>query len=690
MKTSNRPTAFALLALAWIGTAAAQPTEEEELALAYGDQSTVSIATGRSQPLSKAPAAATVITAEEIAAMGATNIDEVLETVPGVHVSRTAIRYIATYVIRGVFNGQTNPQVLLLQNGIPLTTMFSGDKGAGWVGVPVENIARIEVIRGPGSALYGADAYAGVINIITKTAADTPGTEFGVRGGSFNSKDAWVQHGGKWGTMDVATYLNVGSTDGIKEIIKADAQTASDKTAGTHVSLAPGPVSTGYNAIDANLNLARDKWRLRAAYKLRDKLGTGAGINSALDPNSEGRVEEVTGDISWSDPQFARNWSVGTLATLQYYTFTYPTNLQLLPPGAKVGGVISPNGLIGGPNSWDKQFRYSGNATYSGFDGHSLRLGIGHDDLDLYQTKTIKNYVLVAGQTVVGPVMDYSFTNPFIKPQQRRIDYLYVQDEWNFKRDWTLTAGVRHDNYSDFGGTTNPRLALVWDATLDLTAKLLYGKAFRAPSFNEQYGINAVNLGNPNIKPETIQTREAAFSWQARKDTQINLSLFHYDSQNGITPVSGLYKNKGTQYGNGMELETVWDASRALRVSGNYSYQKSIDETTNQDAGYAPHHHLYARADYRFSGNWMLGSQVNYVADRKRAVGDNRPDIPNYTTVDIALHNSQGKKQWDYAASVHNLFNATVLEPSLAPGTAIPNDLPMAPRSLWLQITYKK
>lgn len=700
MNISIARIAVAALTVAWTAGAHAAPgSEEEELALTYGDKSFVSIATGSQQPLSRAPAVATVITAEDIAAIGATNLDEVLETVPGLHVSRASIRYVPMVVIRGIGGGnQTNPQVLMLQNGVPMTTMYNGDRGSAWVGLPLENIARIEIIRGPGSALYGADAYAGVINIITKTAADTPGTEAGVRGGSFNTWDTWVQHGGKWGAADVAAYLRIGSTDGIKEIISADAQTLNDRLFGTRVSLAPGPVNTGYDAVDASLNLAYDKWRLRAGYKLRDDLQTGAGVSSALDPGSKGRAENVTGDLSWSDPQFAQDWSVGATASMLYYTFTYPTNLQLLPRGARLSTGSFPDGLIGGPNQWEKQLRLSGNATYSGFAGHSLRLGLGHDELDLYRTKTIKNYMLSATGAPInpGPVLDYTGIQPHVLPHQRKVDYLYAQDEWNFAKDWALTAGVRHDSYSDFGGTTNPRLALVWDAAYDFTAKLLYGQAFRAPSFNEQYGINPVANGNPNLKPETIRTLEAAFSWQARRDTQFNLSLFHYQTEDVIrlvpnaAPAPGsTYANTGAQHGSGMEVESVWDYSRTLRLAGNYSYQKSIDEATGQDAGYAPRHHLYARADWRFTGVWLASTQVNWVAGRQRAVGDNRPDVPDYTTVDFTLRTTRGKNQWEFAASVRNLFNADVREPSLAPGVAIPNDLPMAPRWFYLQAIYK-
>jgi iron complex outermembrane receptor protein len=676
--------------------ATADTSEEDELALVYGDKSTVSIATGSKQQLRRAPAVATVITAEDIAAMGAADLDEVLETVPGMHVSNAPNTYNSLYLMRGIYSVQ-NPQVLVLQNGVPMTTMFQGNKGNVWGGYPVENIARIEVIRGPGSALYGADAFSGVINIITKTSAEIQGTKAGVRVGSFNSRNAWVQHGGKIGDVDVAAYLRTGSTDGQKRIISADAQTGRDKTAGTSASLAPGPVNVGYDAVDADLTFGLEKWRLNVGYRLRDDLGTGAGISAALDPVGKEKSERFNSDLSWTDPHFTTDWGTGFTASYLEYKQRIPVNLQLFPPGARFPTGLFPDGMIGHPDTSERQLRLSAFATYSGLANHSWRFGVGHDDLDLYETKTFKNYIFnPAGVPVpAGPVADYSVIQPFMLPQRRKIDYVYIQDEWRLARDWALTAGVRHDRYSDFGGTTNPRIALVWDAALDVTAKLLYGRAFRAPSFAEQYSINnPVQRGNPDLSPETVNTLEAAFSWQARRDLQLNLSLFHYNMNDIIRAVpntapalGATFNNTGGQHGSGMELEIEWDVTRSLRISGNYAYQRSIDEATGQDAGYAPHHHLYARADWRFASSWLLSSQINWVADRKRAAGDDRAPVADYKTVDLSVRTNRGRGQWDFAATVRNLFNADAREPSPAPGL-IPNDLPLAPRAVYLQAIY--
>lgn len=693
-----RPRALcAFLALAWAAPAMAQISEEEELALAYGDKETVSIATGSKQTLRRAPAVASVVTAEDIAAMGATDLDEVLETVPGMHVARHFVAYAPLNTIRGIFSSN-NPQTLMLQNGIPTTTMFTGGKGNVWGGLPLENVARIEIIRGPGSALYGADAYAGVINIITKTAEDTPGTQAGVRAGSFATWDTWVQHGGKWGPMDVAAYIRVGSTDGISETIDADAQTRFDRLFGSNATRAPGAVNTGRDAIDGSLDLGYDNLRFRAGYKLRDDVSTGAGLAQALDPVGKAKSERITADLSWSDPQVSQNWGWGwTLSHLEYND-TVPVNFQLYPAGAKFGANIFENGVIGGPSKWERDTRFSAFATYSGFKNNQLRFGLGHDDLDLYKTEENRNFRLSpTGLPIpLGAMLTFTGKDAFMEPHRRKVDYLYIQDEWKFAKDWTLTFGGRYDEFSDVGSTTNPRLALVWDATLDLTAKLLYGEAFRAPSFVELYSINnPVQQGKSSLRPETIRTLEAAFSWRARKDAEIKLNLFRYEMKDIIraeankdSGVGSIYNNStGGQHGSGMELETVWDYSRSLRLTGNYSYQKSIDDATGQDAGYAPRHHLYLRSDWRYTSGWFSSAQVNWVADRKRAFGDNRPQIPDYTTLDLTLR-SPTRNHWDFAASVRNLFNANVLEPSLAPGL-IPNDLPMAPRLLWLQATYK-
>ncbi|MBS1189044.1 MAG: TonB-dependent receptor [Rhodocyclaceae bacterium] len=671
--------------------------KDDELEMFYGDTSFISIATGSQLLLRRAPAVATVVTAADIAATGATDLDEVMETVPGIHVGRSPNIYSSLYMVRGI-SGPFTPQFLVLENGVPMTTLYMGTKGNSWGGYPVEHIDRIEVIRGPGSALYGADAYSGVVNIVTKGARDIAGTEFGVRGGSFNTWDSWLQHGGKLGEVEVAAFVRAGSSDGFRRTITADAQTANDQRSRTHASLAPGPVNTGWSALDAHLDLAYDNWRFQTGYKLRDDLGTAAGVASALDPVGRGKSERTNADLSWTDPRFTQNWALGFTASHMEYTALVPTSFQLYPPGATFPTGTFPSGIFGTPETWERQTRLSAFASYSGLADHRLRIGAGHDDLNLYRTRARRNFDYAANGLPIplATITDLSASAPFLFPHRRRNTYLYAQDEWSFAQDWCLTAGVRHDLYSDFGGTTNPRLALVWDARYDLTAKLLYGRAFRAPAFIEAYGVNnPVNWGNPDLKPETIDTLEAAFSWQLRQDTQANLNVFRYDMKDIIRPVpnavpgtGSTYANTGGQHGQGAEIEVIWNNSRDLHLSAHYAHQRSIDEATGHDAGYAPQHHFYGRIDKLLPGGWLGSAQVNHVADRKRAAGDNRPQVPDYTTLDLTLATRRHKNQWDFTAKVRNLFDADVREPSPA-AAQIPNDLPMARRAFYLQAVYR-
>ena len=125
--------------MSWPGLGAAQNTEED-LLLSFGEEEFLSIATGQKQLISRAPAVATVITAEQIAAMGANNLDEVLNTVPGLHVSLSSTYLSGIYSIRGIHTDK-NPQVLMLVNGVPITQVHFGNRGSRIV-LPIRELVR--------------------------------------------------------------------------------------------------------------------------------------------------------------------------------------------------------------------------------------------------------------------------------------------------------------------------------------------------------------------------------------------------------------------------------------------------------------------------------------------------------------------------------------------------------------------
>ncbi|WP_263571726.1 TonB-dependent receptor plug domain-containing protein [Roseateles oligotrophus] len=227
-----------------------------------------------------------------------------------------------------------------------------------------------------------------------------------------------------------------------------------------------------------------------------------------------------------------------------------------------------------------------------------------------------------------------------------------------------------------------------------MTAKLLYGSAFRAPSFNDQFGINNPTLrGNPNIQPETIKTLEAALDWLLDKSLHLNLNLFDFQMNDIIRGVpnsepntGSTVRNVGRQDGRGLEAQLQWQADRSLHLSGSYSYQRNSDHATGLDAGYAPRHHFYGRADWQIVEALQMNALLNWVAGRQCTPGDSRPPVADYRTLDLSLTRQLGA--WSLSDALLNIFNADAREPTPAPGL-IPNDLPLPGRSFLLQVVYR-
>ncbi|MGB1989585.1 MAG: TonB-dependent receptor domain-containing protein, partial [Cycloclasticus pugetii] len=143
--------------------------------------------------------------------------------------------------------------------------------------------------------------------------------------------------------------------------------------------------------------------------------------------------------------------------------------------------------------------------------------------------------------------------------------------------------------------------------------------------------------------------------------------------------------NTGKQTGHGLEMEANWNVTNKLSIYGNYAYQSSEDKDTNSDAADAPQQQLYLRAHYDISPMWSINSQLNHVRDRQRAASDLRPDISNYTTIDLTLRAKGLNPDIELALSARNLLDETVKEPSEAPGS-IPDDLPLAGRAFFVEL----
>lgn len=636
----------------------------------------VTISTNTRQPLVKAPAVVTVISAEDIQATGASNLAEVLEGVPGIHVR--ANQFGNRPLVH--FRGANATQTLLMINGAPVKDLMWGF-GIFWKGLPASMIDRVEIIRGPGSALYGADATAGVINVITRTATRITDTEAGARVGSYDSGAGWLRHGGTWNGFEIGLTAEVSTTNGYRPDIGADGQTSRDATYGTSVSYAPGQAHYGWQDADLRFALARGNWRLHADYMRHSDLEiglTGAGV---LDPVTRASDSRWNLDLLYNDADFGRDWGVNAELRFVHLDYSSGAGFQERPPGYFDGTDTYPDGVINRMRSAERRLSLEASALYRGLARHAIRLGVGHVWQDLYSVEQV-----ISDPTAPDTLIDVSDTAAAFAPEKmRRIAYAFVQDIWTLSDTWELTAGARYDRYSDFGTTLNPRLALVWQASDRVTAKLMYGQAFRAPSYQELYSATSVALPNPDLQPERARTWDLSLTYAARKDLQLGIDLFHFSQSDLIAAVGtpSQFQNTGDHTIRGIEFDAQWQATETLRLSGNFTWRNQDDSAYRTYT--EPTREAYLRADWAFRPRWNWDVQANWIGERERAPGDARAPVAAYTVVDTTVRYAPGER-WEFAASIRNLFDADAREYT---GRAVPGDLPLPGRHGYAELRYK-
>jgi len=664
----------------------------------------VTIATGTAKPVYQSAAVTSVITAEQINSMGATELHQVLETVPGLHVRIQAVSNDPVYSMRGIAN-DVNAQVLMLLNGTRFSVPYKGSTMTG-MALPIEAIQQIEVIRGPGSALYGADAFAGVINIITKKAKDIAGTEIGIRGGSWDTQSIWGMHSNKWLGWDIATTLQYAhnNNDGDR-MIPSDAQTAADGFFSTNASLAPGEMQTQSERWNAHLNLQRKHWDIGFWAFNKLDAGTGAGAGGALDDEGYADGENYLTDLRFSSEDLIEDWEFLAHAS---YLFTnvetelhnFPDNSAFLIDGngnisiTSGSPVFFPDGLITQVGLENQVASFEISSIYKGLEKHLLRFttGFRYEQLHTQEKRNFGKGVIDGSiPSINGDLTDVTGTDlVFLENSHRSIWSVALQDEWQLDQDWLLTAGVRFDHYSDFGSTVNPRVALVWNVSEQLSTKLLYGQAFRSPSFLEQKQQNSqLFVGNADLEPETIETVELAFDYRPINNLRLVSNFYFYVIEDLIASKQGngsigAVDNTEGQTGYGTELEWDWKFHPQWSFKGNYAWQYARNEETKRRVANVPEHQIYLAASWKFLPQWQVQTQFNWVGHRLNLVGSSNNRLKDYETVDVTLNSKRFFDTIDFSASVRNVFDSQGKEAAV---NSYKDNLPIASRSFYLQTT---
>lgn len=664
----------------------------------------VKIATGTPQPLRSTAAVTSVITGEELQAMGVQTLDEALEAVPGLHVSRAGQRYTHRFFIRGIVS-QFNPHALVLINGSPArANIVTGGSHGPDLNLPLiapERVERIEIIRGPGSAVHGADAFAGIINIVTRHPEEVVGGETSISHGSYDTTRISALQSSDWGPVQALYTVAHRRTDGDDRLITSDAQSAVDAQGNAPpASLAPGPLNLGIKQSELSLDLSWDDFLLRANLNQVRDMETGQGSADALDPL--GRFERDAGgfDVTWAPASVGDwRWEGG----LSYYLNSRRASRleRPYPPGSFEGRF--PDGLLQALDVVQERAQIELSTIFRGVTDHQMRVGGGVVWADAFKIRHLLN-----ADTSVEPlspfpggVTDVSDTPAAFIPQEQRVNrYAYIQDEWSIASGWALTSGLRHDHFSDFGDAINPRAGLVWSASPTLTTKLLYGEAFRAPTFIDLYSTSlSAGLGNPALNPERIKSTELAFSFAFEPDWlwDVNVYRFRISDLIDFRPVADSdyffrAENVGGVEGKGLETELRRQWGDSLQWLVNYSHQQTDDEARDAPLGLAPDEKVYLRAIWNMSPQWQLTPQLTWIGTFQRQAGDTRSDLGGYTTLDMTLRWIKPGEDLSLALIGRNLSDADVREPSRGPGmgqtvAAIPGDLPQQGRSLMLEVS---
>ncbi len=511
----------------------------------------------------------TVITREEIEKAGATTLPALLAQQPGLQiVTNGGIGKSTSVFTRGTNAGHT----LLLVDGMPLGSATLGQPSLH--NLPLAQIERIEILRGPASSLYGSDAIGGVIQVFTK------------KGEGPMALEAFAGFG-SYGTSELSAGVS-----GASGIVAYSLAASRFKTRGWDATTP---------AIDANRDAdgyKNDAWRGRLSVAPWAGHELGATFLMA---DSRNRYDSGGVAVDAYNDDLTRVWSV------------YSRN-RLLP-------------------AWTSTLRYGGSKDR----GENFSPGLSLFQT-VQKQWTWQNDVKLPLGTLLLAYEDLrqeveSTTNFRVK--ERSVRSLVAG--WQAKLDnhaWQVSA--RNDDNSQFGAKTTGSLAYGYALTPQLTARAAIGTAFKAPSFNQLYHpLSFGGQGNPNLVPETAKNREIGLDWFG--PTGARLSWTHYDNriQNLIagwapTPVNiararirGNSLNGGHQWG-AWSAQVSVDLLQPINAANGFRLQRRASEQFKARIGYEP-------------GEWGAGAELLAVGKRYNT-GTQTQEMPRYELLNLFGH----------------------------------------------------
>lgn len=633
------------------GASEATPSELRDLGIEGLLDVKVVSASKRLETASQAPASVVVITQEDIWRYGYRNLGEALRRVVGFYAfSDRNYDYIG---VRGFARpGDYNTRVLLLIDGHRMNDPLYDMAAIGEdLTVDIESVDRIEIVKGPGSSLWGTNALLAVVNIITKKGPNMRGSRAVGEYGTFSRSKIYVEHG-------VATENGLAANGSVSSL-------ASDGQSSLYFPEFDDPSTNNGIAEDIDGEKARRGY-LTASYG-----------HLTLLANSGSRRKQVP-TASWGG--VFNDDNTFTVDSRQFVELNYESNL---------GGDDSRKAMFrlyhdrsGYRGRWTYDYGYPELVVNEDFGSASWWGAEARCSFDLTPRLSAtagleyqNTYKLHQRNYDKEPYYEYmNISNSF------RLFSVYAQTELRLNGSLRLIGGLRSDDYSTFGRAWSPRAALIYNPSSSNSLKLLYGKAFRAPNdYERNYEVEDVQHGNDNLRPENITTYEFVWERALGKFSRVVTSVFRFDLDDIVTQISapdGLpqFQNAGAVRSQGIEVAMESRFQNGLTGYMGFGVQRAEDRDTGDVISNSSRSLATAGVSIPvFSRKAHITPEWQYLSSRKTLSGESA-GVSALTNLTIATGSFQ--HGFTAALSVYNLFDRKVYTPGGAELTQdrIPQD----------------
>jgi iron complex outermembrane receptor protein len=643
------------------------------------------------------PGLVTVLSEEDIRRTGANSLREVLQTVSGLEVLTDGVGR-ARIVVRGVPGGNaagSSENVLVTLNGMRLNDSIFGGATAVNVDLPIDNVKRIEIVRGPGSILNGPGAVLGVINIVTESTDTFRRDELTLGAGSFKSFLYNYRYGTTFHDVSVAGFLEYSYLGGPELDVPSDGQTVRDRDLAPlgvrPASLAPGHTEDDRKALDANLALAYRHLSFNARLK-KENVGGFFGLLDSL-----GRQNRFANTQSQLSLEYARDVPRGNVRGRLSFAESRLTQLfDVYPPGFTIptgtSRLFFPGGVL---------FQEDLNSRRLGADvvlerrldaRHTLTGGAILERDSTFGLQALTNFDFEAQR----PRPSFGSVPALVPDADRTVASLYAQDAWNPTPRLGVTGGLRLDHYSDVGGSLQPRLFGVYRFPRDFTVKAGYARGARPPSFLELFYSSPAARANEALDLVRSDTLDATVVFRRR---ELRLSLTGYRTWlrdaiapdfEGLAPIGTpppVFRNFERIDARGFDLEASRSFTGNRSVGLVYSLQHSEDNETGRRLAGVPTHLGRFFGTFPAGKYFTLSPSLTVRGSRPRTAGDPRSEVGGYALFDLAARVHNFHRAIELSAVVHDLFGKDYFDP--APLGGLPGDYPRPGFAVFIKAKYR-